>query len=67
MLTVSLNPIINLRKSQFFVSVITIERCSKNQNWGFMSRSPARVMLVQVLTIATSGTQTHTEVTACDY
>ena len=31
----------------------------KGQSWGFMSRSTARVILGQVLRIATCGTRTH--------
>ena len=31
----------------------------KGQSWGFTSRSTARVILGQVLRIATCGTRTH--------
>ena len=32
---------------------------SQSQSWGFTSRSTARVILGQVLRIATCGTRTH--------
>ena len=34
-------------------------------SWGFTARSTARTILGQVLSIATCGSQTHTEVTSC--
>ena len=36
------------------------------QSWGFMSHSTAKVILGQVLSIATHWGQTNTEMTACD-
>ena len=43
----------------------------KGQSWGFTSRSSAKAILSQVLSIVTwggggGGGRTHTEVTACD-
>ena len=38
----------------------------QGQSLGFTSRSTARVILGQVLSIVTCGSQTHTEVTVCD-
>ena len=47
--------------------LISTKRCSRawklfksqSQSWGFTSRSTARVILGQVLRIATCGTRTH--------
>ena len=39
----------------------------KGQSWCFTSGQTVRVILGQVLSIATCGSRTHTEVTACDY
>ena len=39
------------------VYIVTID--AKGQSWGFKSRSTARVILGQVLRIATCGTRTH--------
>ena len=38
---------------------MTMYSLDKGQSWGFTSRSTARVILGQVLTIATCGTRTH--------
>ena len=35
------------------------EKLTKGQSWGFTSHSTARVILGQVLRIATCGTRTH--------
>ena len=37
----------------------TLLKVNKGQSWGFTSRSTARVILGQVLRIATCGTRTH--------
>ena len=41
------------------VNVFESDPVSKGQSWGFTSRSTARVILGQVLRIATCGTRTH--------
>ena len=40
-------------------SLISTSEWAKGQSWGFTSRSTARVILGQVLRIATCGTRTH--------
>ena len=47
-----------------FGAVILLAFQSQSQSWGFTSRSTARVILGQVLSIATCGTRTHRGVLA---
>ena len=45
-------------------TTVIVDRPS--QSWGFTSHLTASVILGQVLSIVTCGSQTHTEVIACD-
>ena len=46
-------------KSAYNLLLLVLEVLVKGQSWGFTSRSTARVILGQVLRIATCGTRTH--------
>ena len=48
------------------VKNLTLELLIKGQSWCFMFHTTARVILGQALSIVTSESRTHTEVTACD-
>ena len=48
-----------LHRHVFIAINIPCKFSDKGQSWGFTSRSTARVILGQVLRIATCGTRTH--------